>query len=117
MKAKISGVTYSTKRARLIGSYDNLGNDPDCPDDFGNFWARLMVTPFSNRHFLHGGGGAMTRFARPTADNQLQAGERIIPLTRHEAYEWAQRYLDPETVNRWFGDLIGGGVPPVDVCV
>jgi hypothetical protein len=33
-------------------------------------------------------------------------GEKIIPMSRAEALEWAEHFLDPDTVENEFSDFI-----------
>lgn len=55
-----------------------------------------------NRYFLAGSGGGMTRFGAPLSGNGWGAGERIIPLSKPEAWQWAEAFLPPEA-NPWSG--------------
>jgi hypothetical protein len=106
MKAIIKGKRYDTEKATLIGEYDNIGAGADSVSDFGYWEAGLYVTPRSKVFFLAGTGGPMTRFARPAGKTAMQGGEAIIPLNGEEAFDWAQHHLDPDVVEKHFGDLI-----------
>ena len=105
MKAAINGIRYDTAVARTIGTFDNLGKGAQSVEDQHYWNATLYVTPIAGHYFLHGMGGRMTRFCWVNDDR----GERILPLSRDEAYEWAQRYLGHKTVERFFPDLIEKG--------
>jgi hypothetical protein len=101
MKKIINGLRYDTEKAIFIGDYENgLGRT-----DFRNWSATLYRTPRSNRYFLAGEGGPMTRFAR-SAGNMSSGGDGLFPMTKQEALEWAEQYLDSETIEEHFGDAI-----------
>lgn len=105
MRAIINGFRYDTEKAELIGAQYN----EDVPQsDFGHWWAELYVSPRARRFFLAGEGHAMTAFARCNEDGSRGWGERIIPLTKREALEWAEQNLDLEDdeYDRYFGDII-----------
>ena len=101
MKAIINGFRYNTEKADLIGNYDN---GLSC-SDFSNWHAGLYVTSRSKNYFLAGAGGAMTSYSRP-AGNMFSGGSKIIPLTKEDAFEWAERYLSAEIVEEHFPDMI-----------
>jgi len=106
MKKIISGRKYDTEKAIEIDDFNNFGSGADSVHDFRYFHATLYRTMKSGRYFIFGYGGPMTRFAQSAGQNQWGAGWDIIPLTRQEAFEWAQVYLPPETVEAEFSDLI-----------
>lgn len=101
MQAIINGIRYNTESATLIGeaTYGNRG-------DFARWQAGLYVSPRSKRYFLAGEGGPMTQFAYHHPDRSRSGGDRIIPMDRAEAFEWAQHHLTVEAVEAAFGDLI-----------
>lgn len=104
MKRIIDGVRYSTGKAVVIGSYDNSCVDVQSSSDFYWFSATLYRTD-SGRYFLAGEGGPMTIFAEPNGSGAT-FGRRLIPLTREEAREWAEKYLDVDKVEAEFGNMI-----------
>jgi len=101
MKAIINGFRYNTEKATLIGNYDN---GLAC-SDFSNWHAGLYVTSRSKNYFLAGAGGPMSRYAIP-AGNMTSGGSKITPLTKEDAFEWAERYLSAEIVEEHFPDMI-----------
>lgn len=106
MKKIVNGLRYDTSKATAIGSYDNVGDGCDSASDFRYWEATLYVTPRSGRYFLAGEGGAMSRFSQSAGQNSWRGGSDIIPLTKDEAMEWAQQYLDTRTVEEYFADAI-----------
>ena len=101
MKAIINGFRYNTEKADLVGSY---GNGLSC-SDFSNWNAGLYITKRSKNYFLAGSGGAMTSYSRP-AGNMTSGGSKITPLTKEDAFEWAERYLSECIVEEYFPDMI-----------
>lgn len=101
MKSIIEGLRFDTEKATLIGeaSHGNQG-------DFSCWEAGLYKTPRSGRYFLAGRGGPMTMFRRTVGTNEWSGGEKIIPVTEAEAFEWAQRELPDTAVETHFGHLI-----------
>lgn len=102
MKAIIDGRIYDTEKGVKVGEYNNGLSY----SDFGWWEAGLYRTPRSGYYFLAGEGGAMTRFSRPVDNDSWSGGSKIIPLGEREAFEWAQQYLDVDTVEAEFSDLI-----------
>ena len=83
----IQGRRFDTDLSTKIGTYHF---DPD-----GSHWwiATLYRTPRSDRYFLAGGGGPMSRW---------RGEEGIVEITPEEAREWAEEYLDDEVVKEHF---------------
>ena len=105
MKRIIEGIRYDTDKAVEVGTFNNQGIGATSRSDFNWWQATLYRTPRSGRYFLAGEGGPMTRFGKPTGDGTTY-GEKVIPLSKQEALEWAEQHLDPETVEQFFGDEI-----------
>jgi hypothetical protein len=101
MKKIINGFRYDTDRAIAIGSYDTgLGWR-----DFKNWEATLYITPRSGNYFIAGTGGPMTRFSQP-AGNMTSGGSKIIPMSKEEAFAWAQEFLDDDIIEEYFEGMI-----------
>ena len=98
MKKVINGALYDTETAKLLGedSYSNLG-------DF-QYWVETLYRTKSGKYFLHGEGGAMTKYAACVAQNEWSSGEKIIPLDLDSAQKWAQEHLDGDESIRAFGE-------------
>lgn len=106
MRKVIDGYHYNTENAKLIGSVSNLGHGVDSTTDFGFWSASLYRTPQSGRYFVHGEGGAMTRWAQASGRNSWTGGEDLVPMSRDDAFEWAQAHLETDEVMAEFGDLV-----------
>lgn len=102
MESIINGLRYNTDKAEVIGSYDNgLSRS-----DFRRWAATLYVTPKSRRFFLAGEGGPLTSFAKQCSNGSKTVGSAIVPLTKEEALEWAEKYLKTPDVEEFFSDMI-----------
>ena len=101
MKKIVNGVIYDTEKATLIGE-----SSEGYKGDFRHWEAGLYVTPRSKRYFIAGAGGPMTRFAQSVGQNSWEGGADLIPMTREEALEWAEKYVDTAIVEHYFGDVL-----------
>jgi len=102
MKKIIKGRRYDTNVARKIG---HATNNLPC-DDFSRWDIWLYKSPRTGWYFLAGSGGPMTRFGQNCGKNEWLGGEDIIPMSRREAFGWAQNYLDIDTTEDEFTDLV-----------
>ena len=101
MKRVVSGVRYDTEKATKIGSYSS----DHFTIDFEHWEATLYISPRKAKYFLHGIGGPMSRYGRPSG-NAWVSGEKLEPLTVEEAMRWAEEYLEPEEMDKGFGHLV-----------
>ena len=101
MKKIINGLRYDTEKAIEVGSYSS----GHTASDFQGWIATLYKTPRSGRFFLHGHGGPMTRFAEHHGDS-ITNGERIVLMSKGEALEWAEQYLNADIIEKHFSDSI-----------
>ena len=100
MRKAIGSKLYDTETAREIG-YASRGEGPRDP-----YWTlETLYKKRTGEYFLHGQGGAMTKYARPAGPNAWEGGERISPLTVSMAKEWADGNLDAEECLREFGPI------------
>lgn len=101
MKKIINGTRYDTEKATLIGSATNgLPNN-----DFSYWWAGLYMTPISKKFFLAGNGGPMSRYGSVNGDNRGW-GDRLEPMSKKDAFAWAENQLDADIIEKYFGDMI-----------
>ena len=103
MKKIINGVRYDTSKMILIGEATSPGF---YVSDFQYWEAGLYKSKRSERYCLAGEGGPMSRFARPVGVSGMSGGADLTTMSREEALSWAERYLDTETVQEFFGDMI-----------
>ena len=101
MKKIISNRVYDTATAQELASYANGGSWRA----FSHF-EETLYRKKTGEYFLHGEGGAMTRYAEAVGQNEWSGGERIMPLTYDEASKWAQEHLDGDEYERIFGEVV-----------
>ena len=93
----INGAKYNTQTAKELGSYWH-----STPSDF-NFFAETLYRTKAGKYFLHGEGGAMSKYAEYSGANSWGSGEKIIPMTPEEAQQWAAEHLDADEYDAIFG--------------
>ena len=98
MKKVINGSLYDTETAKLLGE-DSYSNSRD----FAH-WRESLYRTKSGKYFLHGEGGAMTKYAVCVGQNEWSGGEKIIPLDLESAQKWAEEHLDGDEYIRAFGE-------------
>lgn len=98
MKKVINRALYDTETAKLLGE-DSHGS----PRDFDH-WCESLYRTKSGKYFLHGAGGAMTKYAISTGQNEWSGGEKIIPLTLESAQKWAEEHLSGDDYLAAFGE-------------
>jgi hypothetical protein len=96
MKKIIDKKMFNTETAKLVAHYNNGYS----VNDFKHLSEHLYRTKNGN-WFLHGDGGAMTRYSVSCGDMQA-GGEDIIPISEEEAYEWLERNSETEKIKEFF---------------
>ena len=102
MKKIINGKRYDTASAIEIGSYTSPGSS----SDFESWSGSLYRTKRSGQYFMAGEGGPMSRFAQSNGQNSWSGGEDLIPMSKDEALEFAEQYLDSDEIEDHFADVI-----------
>lgn len=97
MKMIINGLLYNTATAKLLG-----GNGYGYPGDF-HYWYEALYIKKSGEYFLHGMGGALSRYGISTGTNEVSGNETITPMTLTEARAWAEDNLDADDFISAFG--------------
>ena len=98
MKKIIGGKLYDTETAREVGEWDNGLSG----GDFG-LEVETLYRKRTGEYFLHGWGGAASRYAKQVGTSTWGAGAEIRPLTYEQAREWAERKLDADAYQEEFG--------------
>lgn len=96
MKKIINGKRYNTESAELCGS-----REYGYPGDL-NYVSEELYQKRTGEFFLHGEGGANSKYREEISMNSWSGGEKIIPLTDEEAREWAEEYLNSEDYEKLF---------------
>lgn len=100
MKAIIDGLRYDTQRAERVATHES-GHPPD---DFHYIEETLYRTE-NGRWFLHGRGGAMTRYSE-SVGNGWKGGSELRPLTPDEAMAWLEQHNRVQELETWFAEHI-----------
>jgi hypothetical protein len=100
MKKIIAGKRYDTETATLVAS--NWNGLPD--QDFRNQSESLFLTK-AGSWFLVGEGGALSKYAI-CIGNSAHGGEKLIPLSRSEAFELLQSWGKSKAAEEHFGNEI-----------
>jgi hypothetical protein len=77
-------------------------------EDYGNFsqFSETLYRKKTGEFFLYGEGGPMTKYAVAEGSNSWRGGSRIMPLSFHEAREWAEEHLSGEEYEAIFGKVV-----------
>lgn len=100
MKKIINGKRYDTDTAKEVASYQYSNRR-----DF-NFWIERLYRKRTGEFFIHGEGGALSRYAESTGMNEWTGGEKIIPISYDKAKSWAEGYLDADEYENIFGQVM-----------
>lgn len=102
MKQTIHGRKYDTETAEALVGWGNgcYGHDPHrCYE--------TLYRKGSGEFFLHGEGGAMSKYAQNLGNNQWQGEEVLIPLTYEAAKQWTAEKGTAEEYELIFGETQG----------
>lgn len=97
MKKIINGKRYDTDTSEALGSFGY-----GLPGDF-NYFYETLYRKNTGEYFLHGFGGAASRYAVSEGDNNWGSGETIIPMTLEAAKKWAEENFDGDEYDKIFG--------------
>lgn len=99
MKKIINGRIYDTASAECVGEWGEKLNlhFEFCTED--------LYRKRTGEFFLHGQGGAMSKYAVDLGGGSWKGGEKIIPLTYEEAQKWAEDHLTEDEYEKLFGKV------------
>lgn len=98
MRKVINGRTYNTETSKQIGKWSNdLGYR-----DF-RFCEETLYKNTKGAYFIHGEGGARSKYGTQTGSSTWSGGTNIIPMTAEEAQEWAEEHLTADEYEAEFG--------------
>ena len=100
MKKIIDGKSYDTETALKIACYYSE-DSPAAPTCLQETLYRKKTGEF----FLHGKGGAESKYAKLRGGKQWCGGEAIIPLPYESAQSWAEKKLDAIQYEGIFGPI------------
>lgn len=96
----VDGLTYDTATGRQIAAWSN-----DAPRNDFRYCEEVLYQTRAGRFYLHGKGGPMSQWGRPTGDG-LTWGEQIMPLDQDDAKAWL---LDRQLCNEY--EALFGKIP------
>ena len=101
MKKIIEGKIYNTETAELVETWHNGFSSTDF-----NRCSEYLYKTKNGAFFLHGDGGAMSRWAESFGDTR-SGGEGIVAMTTEEALAWCEeRDADPDLIADHFPDQL-----------
>ena len=100
MKKIINGKKYDTKTAECVAEWHNR----HFPSDF-DYCSEDLYRKKTGEFFLHGEGGARSKYAQRYGQNSWGGGEDITPLTEAEAREWVEEHCDGDDYEKIFGEV------------
>ena len=98
MKKIINGKKYDTETSTRCGGYKY-----GLVGDF-NHEEETLYRKKNGEFFLHGEGGACTKYAKCCEPNSFTGGENIIPMTEEDAKKWGETYLNYDEYVGIFGE-------------
>lgn len=99
MKKIINGKLYDTDTATPLGRYE-YGSSGD--------YSHICETLYQKENgelFLHGVGGAGTRYREAKGDNCWSGGEAILPGDEFDAKDWVSEHCEVEVYIKLFGEV------------
>ena len=100
MKKIIEGRVYNTETAELVGEWANTYNTRDF-----NFCIENLYRKKTGEFFIHGRGGAMSRYAVSSGSNTMCGSEQIWPISFEYAKLWAEEHLTADEYEKLFGEV------------
>jgi hypothetical protein len=98
MKRVIEGKLYNTDTAQRIASAESSYS----PGDFA-YWEETLYRTPRGAWFVHGEGGAMSRWSEPVGNNARGGGSGILPMSDAEAREWCEENgIDADVIAEHF---------------
>lgn len=101
MRKVIAGKVYDTSKAELVAEWQNHY----FPGDFHYCSEDLYRTP-KGQWFVHGEGGAMSKYHRPAGNNAQTGGSDITPMSDEEAQAWLEDHDFVAELEEYFTDKI-----------
>lgn len=100
MKKIVNGKIYDTATAERVGSWSSNRSTSDfsyCSED--------LYRKRTGEFFLHGEGGATSKYAVSCGNNEWGYGKQIIPLSYDAARKWAEEHLPADRYEAIFGEV------------
>ena len=102
MKKIINRRKYDTDTAKKVGSVE-IG----LPGDLDHM-RETLYRKVGGEYFVHGEGGARTRYAAESESGGWRSGEAIAPMDAAAARTWAEANLTADEYEAEFGEVSDG---------
>jgi hypothetical protein len=112
MKKIINGAKYDTATAKKLDEWWNGISR----QDFSYCEEELYRTK-AGKYFICGTGGAMTKYAVSSGNNSWSGGEKILPMSREAAMEWAEQHLEADEYEAIFGEVTEDSTEQLNITV
>ena len=99
MKKIINGRLYNTETSIRMGSHET----GTCGSI--DYSEETLYRKRTGEFFIHGYGGANTKYARRNASGNWCSGEEITPLEYDAARKWAEHHLEADDYEKAFGEI------------
>lgn len=100
-KKVIDGRIYNTETADLVAAWEPMADTRNF-----NYICESLYRTKRGNWFLHGEGGAASRYSEGTRDGMRGWGSDISALTSDEAMEWLSNHDHVEAIEEWFADKV-----------
>jgi len=90
---------YDTATAKPVGEWEAGGRGPR---DW-HWCHEVLYRTKAGKYFVHGEGGGLSPYMKPSPDGMKGPGERIVPYTLEAAKKWASEHMDGDAWEREFG--------------
>jgi len=102
MKTIIDGKRYDTDTAAEIDSWSNR-----CSYGDFNSCSETLYKTKSGAFFLHGKGGALSKYAESLAGGRFRCdGAKIVPMSRTDAMAWCEEHDKVDAIELEFAEEI-----------
>lgn len=98
MRKIINGKMYNTETAEQVATWTN-GHYSDF-----NFCCETLYRKRTGEYFIHGEGGAASKYAEPVDTNSWASGSSIKPITKDAARKWMETYAEVDEYIAEFGE-------------
>ena len=102
MRRIIEGRVYDTENAEFLAE-DSCSTPGDLRHTF-----RALYRTKKGRYFFHGGGGALTEYAKPVGNGAVSGSERLWVVEEKEAIQWFAS-IDPDKALELFPEAFEEG--------
>lgn len=102
MRKIIRNKMYDTETAHEVGGWGSGA--------YGDFDSveETLYRKKTGEYFIHGHGGARTRYAKTDELGGWTGGSEIVPVSLERAREWADEHLDADEYEAEFGEVPEG---------